>query len=275
MEDDQAVRACRHEEIVERENAVLRPPNADFIGGNQLYRYRPRLIRIARDVGRGNNFAHMTETPPVEWRLTPIGQRYLILRSRGKPRHEFRHGYGPLCGDDAVRGHSEALVTELSPLWPGLLQTAFRHLPSSTEESAAGTSSSLPPRRHFQYRHPCSCIRWQPAQGRSRSAAHYLSPRPSPSGSTAVRSSFSAHRFSVSARAGHLLFSVPVKIRVINLAGRRHEAHASPGPPSNGSLRSFAPAPSASLSGSPPPPSRFSPTLPPVGAAGPWFLGRL
>ena len=64
-------------------------------------------------------------------------------------------------------------------------------------------------------------------------------------------------------------------IRVINLAGRRHEAHASPGPPSNGSLRSFAPAPSASLSGSPPPPSRFSPTLPPVGAAGPWFLGRL
>src|SRR6516225_12301256 len=98
MQDDQGVRACRHEEIVERENAVLRPPNADFIGGNQLYRYRPRLIRIARDVGRGNNFAHMTETPPVEWRLTPIGQRYLIFRSRREFCHESRYGHCPLCG---------------------------------------------------------------------------------------------------------------------------------------------------------------------------------
>jgi hypothetical protein len=32
----------------------------------------------------------------------------------------------------------------------------------------------------------------------------------------------------------------PSKIRVINLAERRLEAHASPGPPSNGSLRFFA-----------------------------------
>src|SRR5262249_61529128 len=37
MEDDQAVRACRHEEIVERENPVPRPPNADIVGINQPY----------------------------------------------------------------------------------------------------------------------------------------------------------------------------------------------------------------------------------------------
>src|SRR5215475_392676 len=98
MEDDQAVRACRHEEIVEREIAVLRPPNANFAGLNQLYRQRPRSMRIVRDIGGGNKFAHMTETPPVEWRLTPVGQRYLILRSRRKSRHDCRHGYCPLAG---------------------------------------------------------------------------------------------------------------------------------------------------------------------------------
>src|SRR5215467_10818768 len=98
MEDDQAVRACRHEEIVERENAAPHPPNADSAGVDQSYRERPRLMRIVRDVGRGNNFAHMTKTPPVEWRLTPVGQRYLILRSRRESRHECRHGTCPLCG---------------------------------------------------------------------------------------------------------------------------------------------------------------------------------
>src|SRR5215471_844670 len=98
MEDHQAVRACGHEEIVERENAALRPPNADSAGVNQPYWKRPRLMRIVRDVGRRNNFAHMTETPPVEWRLTPVGQRYLILRSWRESPHECRHGYCPLAG---------------------------------------------------------------------------------------------------------------------------------------------------------------------------------
>src|SRR5215813_8617401 len=55
-------------------------------------------MRIVRDIGGGNNFAHMTETPPVERRLTPVGQRYLILRSRRESRHECRHSYCPLRG---------------------------------------------------------------------------------------------------------------------------------------------------------------------------------
>jgi hypothetical protein len=37
-----------------------------------------------------------------------------------------------------------ALAPEVSLLWPDLLQRRSRHLASSTEESAAGTSSSLP-----------------------------------------------------------------------------------------------------------------------------------
>src|SRR5215831_5096668 len=98
VENEQAVRACRREEIVERESTAPSPQNADLVGVNQPYWQRPRLMRIVRNVGRGNNFAHMTETPPVEWRLTPVGQRYLILRSRRESPHECRHGTCPLCG---------------------------------------------------------------------------------------------------------------------------------------------------------------------------------
>src|SRR5215472_14527126 len=63
----------------------------------------------------------MTETPPVEWRLAPVGQRYLILRRRRESRHECRHGTCPLCRDDAVRCQKRALVAEVPLLWPDLL----------------------------------------------------------------------------------------------------------------------------------------------------------
>src|SRR5215467_10050099 len=53
----------------------------------------------------------MTETPPVEWRLTPVGQRYLILRSWRKSHHERCHGCG-LLRDGVVRCQKRALVAK-------------------------------------------------------------------------------------------------------------------------------------------------------------------
>ena len=85
---------------------------------------------------------------------------------------------------------------------------ASRHSPSSIEESAAGTSSSLPPGCRLQYRRPRSGIRMAAGtRAQPICLQNYLPPHPSPSGSTAVLSSFSAHRFSVSARAGRLILS--------------------------------------------------------------------
>jgi hypothetical protein len=138
------------------ESTAPPPQNADLVGVNQPYWQRPRLMRIVRNVGRGNNFAHMTETPPVEWRLTPVGQRYLILRSRRKSRHECCcHGACPLCGMTRLVVRREPSSQKFHRSGGFNARTGSRHLSSSTEESAAGTSSSLPPRRRSQYRRPC------------------------------------------------------------------------------------------------------------------------
>jgi len=75
--------------------------------------------------------------------------------------------------------------------------TASRHLPSSIEESAAGTSSSLPLGCRLQYQRPRSCISWPPARGCSRSASNYLPPRLSPSESTAMIQLFCAQVFGI------------------------------------------------------------------------------
>src|SRR6516164_11690939 len=79
-------------------------------------------MRIVRDIGSGNNSAHMTKTPAVERCLTPVGQRYLILRSRRKSRHECRHSYCPLCGMTRFVVRGGTLVAGVLLLWPDLLR---------------------------------------------------------------------------------------------------------------------------------------------------------
>jgi hypothetical protein len=90
MDYDQAVGVGREKECIEIElRRAVREGERGKIGGRR--RQDPDVARRMRDIGRGDDLAHMLKAPPVEGSRAPVGERDLAVGRRRKPGHQW-HG---------------------------------------------------------------------------------------------------------------------------------------------------------------------------------------